>query len=163
MKAVSENDNEVLIYKNLCWKQGWSSTKRRSGVLCVAKARTRAVWERVTLCQVQRGCSEREDTCKAVRRCREREEHGAAWERSWVFFVEEEGRLATGDYLLLFWFKKVDCLAARAGLSYCWIGYPNSINLPRGLKGSWGCECDGHGSFRAMDHCTPCPGALPPR
>lgn len=32
--------------------------------------------------------------------------------------VLSERRLATDNYLLLFWFKKVDCLAARIGLSY---------------------------------------------
>jgi hypothetical protein len=35
------------------------------------------------------------------------------------FLEEEEGRLAAGDFLLLFWFKKAGCLAARVGLSYC--------------------------------------------
>jgi len=36
------------------------------------------------------------------------------------FLEEEEGRLAAGDFLLLFWFKKavLGCLIVR-------IGYPN--------------------------------------
>jgi hypothetical protein len=43
------------------------------------------------------------------------------WWNDCGFFVEEEeeGRLATGEFLLLLWNKKGCCLSARVRVSYC--------------------------------------------
>jgi hypothetical protein len=38
---------------------------------------------------------------------------------SLLFVNKEEGRLAIGSFLILFWFKKVDCLTAHVWIFYC--------------------------------------------